>query len=107
MPLAHGESTPGDTPRYVLAFPLTALLFGALAVPALLGLRQVPPSATPPAAALHPWRRVVTTLRQWRAHRAVMRFLLGSYLINDAVVTVVIFTAITRQRARPKPGCCP
>ncbi|MFO1430189.1 MAG: MFS transporter [Candidatus Competibacteraceae bacterium] len=94
MPLAHGEPAPGDTPLYGRAFPLIALLFWALAVPALFGLRRVPPPAAPPAAALHPWRRVVTTLRRWRAHRTVMRFLLGSYLINDAVVTVGVFTAI-------------
>ena len=53
MPLAHGEPAPGDTPRYVHAFPLIALLFGALAVPALLGLRRIPPPATPLAAELH------------------------------------------------------
>ncbi len=94
IPLAHGEPVPGDTPRYALAFPLIALLFGALAVPALLGLRRVPPPAAPPAAELHPWRRVVATLRNRRAHRNVMRFLLGSYLINDAVVTVGVFMAI-------------
>jgi hypothetical protein len=64
MPLAHGEPAPGDTPRYVHAFPLIALLFGALAVPALLGLRRIPPPATPLAAELQPWRRVVATLRQ-------------------------------------------
>lgn len=87
MPLAHGEPAPDDTPRYALAFPLIALLFGALAVPALLGLRPIPPPAALPAAALQPWRRVGTTLCHWRAHRTVMRFLLGSYLINDAVVT--------------------
>ena len=94
MPLAHGEPAPDGAPRYALAFPLIALLFGVLAVPALLGLRRVPPPATPSAAELHPWRRVLATLRHWRAHRTIMRFLLGSYLINDAVVTVGVFTAI-------------
>lgn len=94
MGLARDGAMADGTPAYVRAFPLVALLFLALAVPALLGLRRVPPPAAPPPEALHPWRRVVATLRGWRAHRAVMRFLLGAYLINDAVVTVIFFTMI-------------
>jgi UMF1 family MFS transporter len=88
---------PRDThgaPDPALAFPLVALLFLALAVPAVVGLRDVHPPADAGRAAVHPWRRVAHTLAHWREQRAVMRFLIAMFLINDAMVTVAVFVAI-------------
>jgi UMF1 family MFS transporter len=37
---------------------------------------------------------VVDTLRHWRRHREVFRFLVGFYLVNDVLVTLLFFIAI-------------
>jgi len=81
-------------PEPAFAFPATALLFLVLALPAIAGLRGVAPRQADQPVERHPWRRVAHTLSHWREHRAVMRFLLASYLINDAMVTVLVFVAI-------------
>jgi len=42
----------------------------------------------------NPYRRLRSTLRSWQDDREVPKFLLAYYLINDAMVTVIYFTAI-------------
>jgi len=79
-------------------FLLAGLLYAALAVPALLGLRGLaresrkgePPVAPARGAGTTVWN----TLRHWRHHREPFRFLAGYYFINDALVTLVVFVAI-------------
>jgi len=85
---AHGAPEPA------LAFPLVALLFLVLAVPAVGGLRDVHPPADAGRAAMHPWRRVAHTLAHWREQKPAMRFLVAMFLLNDAMVTVAVFVAI-------------
>jgi UMF1 family MFS transporter len=74
------------------------LLFAAFAVPALAGLRRL---AAAPAGAGAPgpgartaYASVIGTLRHWRRHREVFRFLAGYYLVNDVLVTGLFFIAI-------------
>jgi len=50
MGLARDGAMADGTPVYVRVFPLAALLFLALAVPALLGLKRVPPPTAPSCA---------------------------------------------------------
>jgi MFS-type transporter involved in bile tolerance (Atg22 family) len=75
------------------SLPWIALLFAVLAVPALLGLRHLHAEPTK-TENLHPCRWVLGTLRAWRSHREELRFLLGAYLINDAILTTIFFIAI-------------
>jgi UMF1 family MFS transporter len=85
---AHGAPLPA------LAFPVVALMFLVLALPAIAGLRRIPIPRQADATAAHPWRRVAHTLANWREHRPLMRFLVAMFLINDAMVTVGVFVAI-------------
>ncbi|MBK7953504.1 MAG: MFS transporter [Candidatus Accumulibacter sp.] len=45
----------------------------------------------------NPYQRLWNTVRSWRQERQIPKFLLAYYLINDAMVTVLYFTA-------PPPG---
>jgi UMF1 family MFS transporter len=84
-------------PRYASAFVLVALLFGAAAVPALLGLRRLgnhAPPALPPTERPSATQRVAQSVRGWRSHGNAVRFLAALYLINDAVVTIAFFAGI-------------
>jgi UMF1 family MFS transporter len=85
---AHGAPDPG------LAFPIVALMFLSMAVPAIAGLRDVHPPLDAGHAAGRPWRRVARTIAHWREQRTTMRFLVAMFLINDAMVTVAVFVAI-------------
>jgi UMF1 family MFS transporter len=75
------------------SFALIAALYLLFAIPALAGLRTV---RTHPVAATtaNPFRTAWRTLRGWREQRALFRFLLAYYLINDGIVTVIFFAAL-------------
>jgi len=45
---------------------VVALMFLAIAIPAISGLRGVHPAPSTDAAGIHPWRRVAHTLAHWR-----------------------------------------
>jgi len=80
-------------PDAALAYPIVAAMFASLALPAIAGLRGVRPGGTAIAAG-RAWRRVAHTIAHWREQRRTMRFLIATFLINDAMVTVSVFVAI-------------
>jgi len=45
-----------------------------------------------------PYRRILRTFKEWRHDREVPKFLLAYYLVNDAVVTVIFFTAVMMKK---------
>ena len=79
-------------------FMIAGLLYAAFAVPGLLGLRHlasIPPhSPTTSSTVREVYVSVMNTLRHWRRHRDVFRFLVAFYLINDVLVTILFFIAI-------------
>jgi UMF1 family MFS transporter len=85
---AYGAPDPG------LAFPVVALMFLTIAMPAIAGLRGIHPPRGAFGDGVDAWRRVAHTLAHWREQRPAMRFLIASFLINDAMVTVAVFVAI-------------
>jgi UMF1 family MFS transporter len=96
--LMRGVPAAAQAARLADAFLASGLLFAAFAVPALAGLRRL---AAAPAGAGAPgpgartaYASVIGTLRHWRRHREVFRFLAGYYLVNDVLVTVLFFIAI-------------
>ena len=91
LPFVANGIVPGEEQRYALAFVVTAAFVAAIGLPAALAL-----PATHPEGAGHgnPYRRIADSVRGWRGRPQIPRFLLGYYLINDAVVTVVYFTGI-------------
>lgn len=80
------------------AFLIAGVLFAAFAAPALVGLRRLADTHVAAARAVRETRAVfasvLQTLRHWRRHREVFRFLLGYYLVNDVLVTILFFIAI-------------
>jgi UMF1 family MFS transporter len=93
MPLAGGDPGTQAGTDFRWSFVVVAALFFLFAVPALAGLRTL---RTLPVAgsALNPFRAAWNTLRGWREQRALFRFLLAYYLINDGIVTVLFFAAL-------------
>jgi UMF1 family MFS transporter len=76
-------------------FMIAGLLMVLLAVPAFAALRGLlPRGSAPKRRAAARIAGVLGTLRRWRDHREAFRMLLGYYLINDALVTLVFFVAI-------------
>jgi UMF1 family MFS transporter len=103
LAVMHGVPADAQVARLSDAFMVTGLLFAALAVPALAGLRRFAASdaaGTPgPSTKRGAYASVFDTLRHWRRHREVVRFLIGYYLLNDVLVTLLFFIAIV-LRAR-------
>ncbi|NJD25514.1 MAG: MFS transporter [Betaproteobacteria bacterium] len=91
LPFVAGGIAPGGEGRYALAFVVTAAFVAAVGLPAALALPATQPDD---AGQGNPYRRIADSVRSWRGRPQVPRFLLGYYLINDAVVTVVYFTGI-------------
>jgi UMF1 family MFS transporter len=91
LPFVAGGIVPGEEGRYALAFVVTAAFVVVVGLPAALAL-----PATQPDGAGHgnPYQRIADSVRGWRGRPEIPRFLLGYYLLNDAVVTVIYFTGI-------------
>jgi UMF1 family MFS transporter len=98
LALMRGVPVDAQAARLSEAFMISGLLFAAFAVPGLIGLRRLAGAATghrtSGPAAREAYASVIDTLRHWRRHREVFRFLVGYYLVNDVLVTVVFFIAI-------------
>lgn len=98
LPLIQGSAEQSDPGLFRMSFVVTALFFALIALPSLLWFlpdgpnRQV--QERPMGAAM---AQVFSTVRMWREHRETFKFLLAFYLINDAVVTVILFVGIYLQ----------
>lgn len=91
LPFVASGIVPGEEWRYALAFVVTAAFVAVLGLPAALALPATQPDG---AGRGNPYRRIADSVRGWRGRPQISRFLLGYYLINDAVVTVIYFTGI-------------
>jgi UMF1 family MFS transporter len=99
--LAYGWLAAGLEPdnlaTYRLTFLLVAGFYLTIALPALAWLPQ--PDHAPPVASVYRlirrgYRRVLTTLLNWRDLPETFQFLVGYYLISDVVVTFTSFFTI-------------
>jgi UMF1 family MFS transporter len=99
--LAYGWLAAGLEPdnlaTYRLTFLLVAGFYLTIALPALAWLPQ--PDHAPPIASVYRlmcrgYRRVLTTLLNWRDLPETFQFLVGYYLISDVVVTFTSFFTI-------------
>jgi UMF1 family MFS transporter len=98
LPLTRGGFSAGNAGTFALTFAVTGGFYLLLALPALL---RLPAGATRKGRADVgiAYRRVWSTVRGWRHDVEVPKFLLAYYLINDAVVTVALFTPIVLSAA--------
>jgi UMF1 family MFS transporter len=98
LPFTRDGLGPDNVDNFRNTFLVTAaffLLFGLPAAAALPADIPVSSAATP----ARPYRRIWQTVREWRREREIPKFLLAFYLVNDAVVTVIFFTAITLKQS--------
>ena len=93
LPFTREGLTAANAGHFAYAFPVTAAFVLVIGLPAVLAL---PPAASSRSGdhAVGPYRRIWSTLRRWRRDREVPKFLLAYYLVNDAIVTVIFFTAV-------------
>jgi MFS transporter, UMF1 family len=103
LAIMHDVPAAAQPMRLADAFFAAGLLGIGLGIFALLGLRRLRSehlkNRLVGAAAHRTLGGVLDTLRQWRRHREAFRFLLAFYLINDVLVTILLFVAIV-ARAR-------
>jgi len=94
----HGVPAAAQPMHLADAFFAAGLLGIGLGILALRGLRRLRNehlrNRLVGAAAHRTLGGVLDTLRHWRRHREAFRFLLAFYLINDVLVTILLFVAI-------------
>lgn len=93
LPFIRAGIVTGNESYFANTFLVTAGFVVLLGVGASFGFPSKKPvdRRTPK---MNPYLRLRETLRSWQHHREIPRFLLAYYLINDAMVTVIYFTAI-------------
>ncbi len=97
LPFTRGGLEPANVTHFTGTFLVTAAFLAALGLPAVIALPARSPmrieSADP-----RPYHRILSTLQSWRRDRNVPKLLLAYYLVNDGLVTVVFFMALTFRR---------
>ena len=93
LPFIRSGIVAGNETHFANAFWVTAGFLLVLGIAATLGL-PADEAGNRKKETTHPYRRLWNTVSGWRQNRDIPKFLLAYYLINDAVVTVIYFTAI-------------
>jgi UMF1 family MFS transporter len=101
-PLLKGGLHPENLGRYRLVFVITAIFYFLFSIPAFLFLPRQQQTKGPVAGISlrlmrEAYRELWRTLRGWKDDREIFKFLLASYFVSDAIVTVIYFTAIFLQ----------
>ncbi|AQT67907.1 D-galactonate transporter [Anaerohalosphaera lusitana] len=101
-PLLKGGLATDNLVQYRTSFTITAGFYLVFSIPAFIMLRGIVPrensrSQFSPSIVMKAYAEVIKTVRQWRAHKEIFKFLLAFYFISDAIVTVIYFTAIFLQ----------
>ena len=97
LPFTRGGLTESNVAFFANTFLVTAAFLLAIGLPAVAAF---PTAAATKGSAIRegPYQRIWLTIRQWRRDREVPKFLLAYYLVNDAVVTVLFFTAVMMKK---------
>ena len=97
LPFTRDGLDPANVAKFTGLFLVTAAFVAGLGLPAVMALPSSPPISAA-AAEPRPYRRILSTLQTWRSDRNVPKLLLAYYLVNDGLVTVVFFMALTFRR---------
>jgi UMF1 family MFS transporter len=97
LPFTRDGLTPANASNFALAFLVAGAFVAAIGLPAVMALPRHA-ATQPDAGAPGPYQRVLSTMRAWRHDRNVPKLLLAYYLVNDGVVTVAFFTALTLRK---------
>lgn len=98
LPFTRAGLSEAGAATFVNAFLVTAAFLLVIALPAIAALPVTAPGPRSDGMA-SPYRRIWATLKGWRREREVPKFLLAYYLVNDAIVTVVFFTAVMMKQS--------
>ena len=93
LPFIRAGVVAGNEGYFANAFLVTAGFLLTLGMVSMLGF-PAENKVDPKGEETNPYQRLWNTVRSWRQEREIPRFLLAYYLINDAMVTVLYFTAI-------------
>jgi MFS transporter, UMF1 family len=97
LPFTRGGITDANAANFINTFLVTAAFLLVIGLPSAAALPVASPARSAGSIA-GPYRRIWATIRQWRTEREVPKFLLAYYLVNDAVVTVIFFTAVMMKK---------
>ncbi len=92
----YGNGFENNPHLFKLTFPLTALFFLAFSLPAFIFLKEQKEQTAHSVLSLtkNGFKRVVSTIQNFKNFKEVLLFLLGFYLFNDALVTLFTFIPI-------------
>ena len=93
LPFIRAGVVAGNEGYFANAFLVTAGFLLTLGTVSILGL-PADIKGDPRREETNAYQRIWNTVRSWRKDRDIPRFLIAYYLINDAMVTVLYFTAI-------------
>jgi UMF1 family MFS transporter len=97
LPYTRDGLAPDNVAHFTGAFVVSALFLAMLGLPSVIGLPHSPPTRFA-GRDPKPYRRILSTIRDWRHDRRVPKFLFAYYLVNDGVVTALFFTALTFRK---------
>ncbi len=93
LPFIRDGITGANAGRFAYAFVVTAAFLLLIGLPAIAALPAATRGSSDDEVA-GAYRRIWSTLKRWRRDREVPKLLLAYYLVNDAIVTVIFFTAV-------------
>ena len=92
LPFFLGAATGAEADGFRTSFLLVAAIFAVFALPLLITREKGIVRADGLGKGLaEGYRRVFTTLRKAKAHRAFFLFVIAYFFINDALTTIIIF----------------
>ena len=91
--LVKDSKLPDGIMNYQTAFLITATFFLIFSIPSLIYLRDTRDYGRS-ALIGGGYTRVITTIKNWRKYKSIFLFLIGLYLINDGIATLVFFTSL-------------
>jgi UMF1 family MFS transporter len=97
LPFTRGGMTADNAANFANAFLVTAVFLLLIGLPAVGMLPGASPTQADAGLAAQ-YRRIWSTVKQWRRNCEVPKFLLAYYLVNDAIVTVTFFTAVMMKK---------
>lgn len=98
FPLIKGGLIPENLPNYRLAFPVTAVFFLTFSLPLFLFVREERSNRRIRTGYLRlGFRRAWRTLKSLPKLPRLQTFLLAFFLYNDAILTIISFSAIIAQ----------
>ena len=97
LPFTRDGLAPANVANFTGTFLVTAAFLVLVGFPAVMALPSHARSTTMDGGP-GPYERIASTLRTWRRDRNVPTLLLAYYLVNDGLVAVTFFAALTFRR---------